>query len=780
MSTLSENDEVREILHNVVAESSRRLYNANNVNLLLWIYKNPSLRSQLLAPWILPLLDEANEQEVTLNAKGRIRKVLKKAIEAMAPDLENSPILLENMNFEVFSKFVVSKKQNKSKRQKQREKRKRKRRRCNQNGDGDQQEQGNVEQGNVEQGNVEQEDANLTFMSKSCYDGYRSALAHLYRVSNIVMPNAMAKQLSQFMGGIKRTIAKEKKEMGTKTDEGKEKMSFEVYEKICEVLLKSGTVESIFTHCFLVLEWNLMARADNICFTHINHITWDDDSLVFYFMMSKGDQEGVNSKEPWHVYSNPTNPYICPILALARYVFCNPSVLNDGCKLFESRDPYQRYSKALRRILEENESMFEAMGVDIDNIGSHSGRKGSATRCSTGCTVSPPMASICLRAGWSMGPVRERYIHYEKAGDQFVGRTVCGLDCMSTDFGVSPCYFDFSSLTDEDRESAFVSIHDTIKQLTVGGMELGPKAYIITQYLYASLCYHYKFLDDTICSTDRLRQSPLFQHCSQSHMELAVIKYPWDATRETPSFTGLPPHTVMLAELRTIQEKLNQFRIDIRNEFVIELNKRDVGGGMHHATKILEKIEDSHTKILGRLERIGMQDNYFRNDCGPQQGELKNMFGPGADIKAGSSQTRLHCYNGGLHVLPKGWKLPNMTFVQFITMWLCGDRAKGVPPLRLLQTTHLKHHEPRAKHVLCAMRYLMKAVEREAIRVGKWERDYTQWTKAKTIRLYESVYKSFQFPKRRGKRKGKGRFQELNWLTIKNQLHKNKGKLIGE
>ena len=121
-----------------------------------------------------------------------------------------------------------------------------------------------------------------------------------------------------------------------------------------------------------------------------------------------------------------------------------------------------------------------------------------------------------------------------------------------------------------------------------------------------------------------------------------------------------------------------------------------------------------------------------------------------------------------------------MTFVQFITMWLCGDRAKGVPPLRLLQTTHLKHHVPRAKHVLCAMRYLMKAVEREAIRVGKWERDYTQWTKAKTIRLYESVYKSFQFPKRRGKRKGKGRFQELNWLTIKNQLHKNKGKLIGE
>jgi len=166
----------------------------------------------------------------------------------------------------------------------------------------------------------------------SLYDGYQSALAHLYRVSNTIMPDVVAKKVSQFMGGIKRTIAKEKQEMGTKNDEGKAKMGVEVYQAICKILLMSGTTESIFHHCFLVLERNLMARADNICFTHINHI--------FYFMMSKGDQEGVNSKESCHVYSNPTNPYFFPILALTRYVFCNPSVRNESCKLFESSDPY--------------------------------------------------------------------------------------------------------------------------------------------------------------------------------------------------------------------------------------------------------------------------------------------------------------------------------------------------------------------------------------------------------------------------------------------------------
>ena len=110
MSTTSENDEVRQILHRIVATSSRKLYNTNNVSLLLWIFENPPLCSLVVAPWIIPLLDAANKQEVVLHAKGSIWKVAKDAIKAMAPDLENSPILLENLNFEIFSKFIISKK----------------------------------------------------------------------------------------------------------------------------------------------------------------------------------------------------------------------------------------------------------------------------------------------------------------------------------------------------------------------------------------------------------------------------------------------------------------------------------------------------------------------------------------------------------------------------------------------------------------------------------------------------------------------------------------------
>ena len=53
------------------------------------------------------------------------------------------------------------------------------------------------------------------------------------------------------------------------------------------------------------------------------------------------------------------------------------------------------------------------------------------------------MASVYLWAGWSMGTFKENYIHYERAGDQYVSRAVAGLNVNSTDFPVSPPYFSF-------------------------------------------------------------------------------------------------------------------------------------------------------------------------------------------------------------------------------------------------------------------------------------------------------------------------------------------------
>ena len=61
-----------------------------------------------------------------------------------------------------------------------------------------------------------------------------------------------------------------------------------------------------------------MARSDNCGNRHVQNIQWRLDSLIYYFVTTKVNQTGDRSDDPCHVYSNPKNPIICPVLALAK------------------------------------------------------------------------------------------------------------------------------------------------------------------------------------------------------------------------------------------------------------------------------------------------------------------------------------------------------------------------------------------------------------------------------------------------------------------------------
>ena len=65
------------------------------------------------------------------------------------------------------------------------------------------------------------------------------------------------------------------------------------------------------------------------------------------------------------------------------------------------------------------------------------------TIVASGCTASPTMASIFLRYGWSMVPIKYQYFHYEKVGDQFVGQYVTGISSLIKDFGMKPVHWDW-------------------------------------------------------------------------------------------------------------------------------------------------------------------------------------------------------------------------------------------------------------------------------------------------------------------------------------------------
>ena len=148
------------------------------------------------------------------------------------------------------------------------------------------------------------------------------------------------------------------------------------------------------------------------------------------------------------MYANPHNPEICPVLALACYIFSNPGIFQEGeeevvegegsgsgpassrrqkGRLFPGGNQYDRFMDCLHRIVVKYPEAFFALGISPGDLGSHSARKGASSHACSGTTVSPPMVSICLRAMWSMGHVKERYLQYEKAGNQYLGRVVTGL-----------------------------------------------------------------------------------------------------------------------------------------------------------------------------------------------------------------------------------------------------------------------------------------------------------------------------------------------------------------
>jgi hypothetical protein len=156
-------------------------------------------------------------------------------------------------------------------------------------------------------------------------------------------------------------------------------MGFNVYKKICEQFLKEEGEEFIFASAFLCFEWNLMARSENFVHGHIFHVEWNADSVVFRFIKSKGDQTGRNSDQEWHVYANPHNPKICPVLALACYLFSNPGIFSaadaedkvvegggahkhKGCLFPGGNHQYDQFMECMHRIVAKYPQVFFALG----------------------------------------------------------------------------------------------------------------------------------------------------------------------------------------------------------------------------------------------------------------------------------------------------------------------------------------------------------------------------------------------------------------------------------
>jgi hypothetical protein len=168
---------------------------------------------------------------------------------------------------------------------------------------------------------------------------------------------AFQEGLKVFFKGLFRREA-QGRQAGGVVRKGKEPMSFSLYNFLCTHLLRATpSSELTFAHTFLILCWNLMCRATNGTTIRHEHMCWRGDALAIYFAHAKNDQDGEGNRDPRHIYANPLNPAICPILSLGIYWLCFPFMRGDN-KLFEGSNQYDRFSGNLKNILRTEEGMI--------------------------------------------------------------------------------------------------------------------------------------------------------------------------------------------------------------------------------------------------------------------------------------------------------------------------------------------------------------------------------------------------------------------------------------
>ena len=108
----------------------------------------------------------------------------------------------------------------------------------------------------------------------------------------------------------------------------------------------------------------------------------------------------------------------------------------DTGPLFHGSAQYARFRQILSDLVAEHREDILRMGIDPDEIGVHSIRKGAATYCTSGTTT-----------GIS-------FVEYAEAGDRVCERTVTGLDVNSHEFSISPALLDVSAEEEQKVDSA--------------------------------------------------------------------------------------------------------------------------------------------------------------------------------------------------------------------------------------------------------------------------------------------------------------------------------------
>ena len=508
----------------------------------------------------------------------------------------------------------------------------------------------------------------------SALSGLRSAVTWSFAVAGVPKPPTFDNDLTNFYKGLKRTDAQIRRESdgGDLARPGKDSLPFSVYRALGLATLLTEDSNLLWAHSFACMSWNLMCRTNNLEALRLARVTWQDDSLQVYFAQLKNDQGGERLRDPTHLYANPISPEICPVLAIGLYLAGGAA--SEGGLLYPGRRQSQRFSDNLQSAL-RLPVVAEAMqgeGRVARNIGTHSFRKGAVSFAASGSANGPSFTAVSLRARWTIGSVYEKYIRYERAGDQFCGRVLAGLPLGSPDFAVLPPHFP------RGNRVAALAVKSVFPRRLYEQQHLHP----VLLHGLASIVFHSEWLLDHLPPKSPLRLVPPLNN-RQLLLQLrplVIIERPGEGSEMVA--TGIPSHVELLLRSehqRELTEHMSQ-RLDglpsaVEQSLAGLLERRDAEAG-DVLPSVFAGMIDRLREEMAEGFRLLLENQQRQADS--DQGEEEAASGAAGHMWADSALPHRR------RAFPADWKLPSATIVSGWRLWWMGEPDEGVPPYRSL------------------------------------------------------------------------------------------------
>jgi hypothetical protein len=513
-------------------------------------------------------------------------------------------------------------------------------------------------------------------LSISSVKQYKSALKWYYKECRLIIDPGVNQELDTLLKGYQRRVSDFKLEGKMPVFEGKYHLPFDGYRTVAALLFRSEPFnQMLFAWPFLILQWNLIARTATVSSMMMEHVGWEGDALLITTPKHKGDQEGVKCFAR-HLYANPADPALCPVLALAVVTFVrslrhDPTSNSPGAlssfRIFDGPNNNARFSDTLLRIISAvPTSDVHLLGGEKKQLGTHSVRKGAASYCA-GMINGPSTVQVFLRAGWSLGNVQDRYLFAGAGGDQLVGRTLSGLPFNDSTFASLPPHF--------NQEGARLISWQAILPLYPRLPDCFKQA---LPHLLASVIHHEDWLRSTLPPHHPLFSSHLFASGTVAALKQHVLTGCGRCLTTGMMATGIPPHLVMTNELTAVvsrTEQLKQALLTRCDELPAEvtnvmLSKLSVNGAI---PVTMDNMRDMLDTVITQLRAE------IRTQATDTQA-MPPLIAPSID-----SRFQLWAWGGKLHMVPEGWMFPSTNVKDTWNLWHFGHHADKIRPLRYLK-----------------------------------------------------------------------------------------------